>query len=541
MATPDALAPEPAYLAIALAKQKQQQDLIPTSWRLPPHLLPPPNGPSPKTSFLNVPASCGLLSARELQITGTYDATALASGIRDRKWSSEEVVTAFCKRAAIAQQLANCLTEIMFDSALQRARFLDAEMARTGTVVGPLHGVPTSLKDTFRVRGYDSSIGIAALAGKPVTPGGGKGEESDLVRILRDAGAVLYCKTNVPQTLQSLDSHNFLFGRTLNPRNTSLTPGGSSGGEGALMALRGSVLGVGTDVGGSVRVPAMCNGLYGIKPSHGRVPFRGQQGASGEGSGSVSLQASAGPIATSLRDCELFLRVVGGAGAWRGDPDVVVGGWETWGGAPSMAMSVAGGKRKSRFGLLRTDGNVTPLPPVDRALSDTKAALLAAGAEVYEIQVPSFKECQSLANKFFSMDGANATLDLLAKTGEPLTPWLAGRLKRRPAASYEAICDLHRRRTDLQARMLKEMWSDQVLGAEGAELDAIILPVAPHPVPPVERWNSTGYTASFVLLDYPAGVVPVRDITEADLQVEMEPPRGKISGWEKVNRELCEC
>ena len=161
---------------------------------------------------------------------------------------------AFCKRAAIAHQLTNCLTEIFFDDALVRAKFLDEEYARTSKMLGPLHGVSISLKDTFKVRGYDASIGIASLAENPAQ------ENSLLVDVLLQQGAVLYCKTNVPQMLIALDSDNNVFGRVLNLRNRHVTAGGSGGGEGALIALRGSVLGVGTDIGGSIRIPAMCNG-----------------------------------------------------------------------------------------------------------------------------------------------------------------------------------------------------------------------------------------------------------------------------------------
>lgn len=99
--------------------------------------------------------------------------------------------------------------------------------------------------------------------------------------MLLDLGAVLYCKTNLPQTIMTGDSDNNVFGRTLNPRNTALTAGGSTGGEGALLALRGSILGVGTDVGGSIRVPSVCNGIYGLRPSLGigvsPLPIVGRQ------------------------------------------------------------------------------------------------------------------------------------------------------------------------------------------------------------------------------------------------------------------------
>jgi len=127
----------------------------------------------------------------------------------------------------------------MFDQALARAEHLDNHLKKHKVPLGPLHGVPISLKDSFKIRGFDSSLGIAALAFNPSSI------TSPLVSILLEAGAVIYCKTNVPQTLMALDSENSLFGRTLNPFNRCLTAGGSSGGEGALISMKGSPLGVG--------------------------------------------------------------------------------------------------------------------------------------------------------------------------------------------------------------------------------------------------------------------------------------------------------
>jgi Asp-tRNA(Asn)/Glu-tRNA(Gln) amidotransferase A subunit family amidase len=184
---------------------------------------------------------------------------------------SIDVVTAFCKRAAIAQQCVNCLTETMFPSALARARECDAHFARTGTTLGPLHGLPISLKDSFNVRGVQSTIGYTAFIAHPPAATNGV-----LVDMLLEAGAVLYVKTNLPQTMMTADSHNNVFGRTLNPWNLSWTAGGSTGGEGALVAMRGSVLGVATDIAGSNRIPAFCCGISSFKPSSGRVPFIGE-------------------------------------------------------------------------------------------------------------------------------------------------------------------------------------------------------------------------------------------------------------------------
>jgi amidase len=502
---------EPLYKSIARRKQAERQSRIPKEWLL---ATPLPTA----VDVRSIPLSCGILTPLELSITSSHDATSLAAALRARTLTASSVVLAFCKRAAIAHQLCNCLTEILFTSALARARFLDAEMARTGRPVGPLHGVPVSLKDTFRVKGHDASIGIASLAESPAE------ENSLLVDILLEQGAVVYCKTNVPQTLMALDSDNNVFGRVRNPRDSRVTAGGSSGGEGALVAMRGSVLGVGTDVGGSIRIPAMCGGVYGVKPSAGRVPYVGQQSGAREAASKVGLQASAGPIAVSLRDCELFLKVVAGARPWERDPGVTYGVWEEQGGL----------EVKPLLGVIRTDGVIEPLPPVSKVLDETVQMLRSEGIEVVEIDAPAFKRCQSLANKFFGIDGGNYMFDLLEKTGEPLIKWLSTRLRRGPKMALDKLVDSHAQKIALETEMLK-IWTDP---HTGRRIDAFICPVAPHPVPPIDRWNGVSYTSSFVLLDYPAGTLPVRDFQEADLQLEWNDSK-TLGSWDKVNKELC--
>lgn len=329
---------------------------------------------------------------------------------------------------------------------------------------------------------------------------------------------------NIPQTLMALDSINNCFGRTLNPANRLLTAGGSSGGEGALIAMRGSLLGVGTDVGGSIRIPAMCNGLYGIKPSVGRVPYGGQVCAMRKGGGKLGLASAAGPLATSLRDCELFLKIVAESEPWESQADVVPGFWESQG--------QAGGQWEPPvFGVLRTDLNTTPLPPVAKALDETVQALRNKGLDVHEIDPTAYQKCQGLANKFFSAGGDNEMLDLLEETGEPLIPWLASRIKRRPAQGVKFLEDKQVEREALIAEMLKCFKTK-----DGRRIDVILTPVAPHPVPEVDRWNATGYTASFVLLDWATGVIPVRSCTNRDTELEMT---GELRGnWDKRNREL---
>ncbi|KAF2792492.1 amidase [Melanomma pulvis-pyrius CBS 109.77] len=499
---------------VSWQKKDEQRARIPSEWLL--KTLPSPS----VTSYVEILHRCGLLSAEELRITEEYDATALAEAIRHRKLKSVDVVRAFCKRAAIAHQLTNCLTEILFSDALSRAAALDAHLASGKPPLGPLHGVPISLKDTFKIKGYDASIGIAALAFAPAQ------ENSALVDVLLSAGAVLYCKTNVPQTLMALDSHNNVFGRTLNPLNTLVTAGGSSGGEGALLAMRGSVLGVGTDVGGSIRIPAMCNATYGIKPSWQRIPYAGQEGGTLPGSAKIGIPASAGPLAHSTRDLELFFAAVSAQKPWELDPDVLPLSWN----APASASSSG---RKLRIGVVRRDGVMEPLPPILQMLDEVAGKMSGAGIDVVEMDItPLFSQCQSLANALFGMEGGNAMFDLLESANEPLSPWLATRLRRKPALPLDKVRELHGRRTELQKQFLK-IWKD----VKGQEIDAFICPVAPHPVPPIDRWNGASYTSSWVLLDYAAGVVPVRPFAESDMHAEM--PEGKVLGsWDKANREL---
>lgn len=146
---------------------------------------------------IDIPRQCGLLTEHELSITETYDATSLLAELSKGSLKSEQVVTAFSKRAAVAQQICNCLTEIFFDDAIVRARELDAYLQNNGKPMGPLHGLPISVKDTFKVRGYDASVGVAGLCFKPAAT------NSALVDLLLSLGAVLYCKTNIPLTMVS--------------------------------------------------------------------------------------------------------------------------------------------------------------------------------------------------------------------------------------------------------------------------------------------------------------------------------------------------
>jgi amidase len=221
----------------------------------------------------------------------------------------------------------------------------------------------------------------------------------------------------------------------------------------------------------------------------------------------------------------LFFRAVSEQRPWLQDPDVVPSSWS------SLASS--GVSRKLRVGIVRRDGVIDPHPPIARLLDEVKNKLRASSVEVVEMDItPLFSQCQSLANAMFGVEGANAMFDLLESANEPLSPWLSTRLRRKAPLELAKVRELHGKRDELRKKFLS-IWKDR-----HGEIDAFICPVAPHPVPPVDRYNGVSYTSSFVLLDYPAGTVPVRMFEKKDMEGEM-PKTKPLGNWDKANRELC--
>lgn len=167
---------------------------IPTEWRLPEATLKDIHAAS-DISVLGIPRSSGLLTPEELRITEDYDATGLLEQLSTGALKAYDVAQAFCKRAAIAQQTTNCLTEIFFDQALERAKQLDEYYEREKKPLGPLHGIPISLKDSFLVKDVHHTCGYISFLDRPPAS-----NNSPLVQTLLNLGAVLYVKTNIPQT-----------------------------------------------------------------------------------------------------------------------------------------------------------------------------------------------------------------------------------------------------------------------------------------------------------------------------------------------------
>ncbi|KIW30847.1 uncharacterized protein PV07_02540 [Cladophialophora immunda] len=527
-----------AWKAIAARKQASRAARIPSKWHIPSSVLPkdPPSLEHGPQNVLGVPRQ--FLSRSEIEITEDYTVESLLSALASKKLSCEEVAAAFCHRAAIAHQLTNCLTEPLFDSAIQRAKELDAYLAQNGRPFGPLHGLPVSVKDTFNVKGVDTSIGLAYLCEKPAT------ENAPLVNLLLSLGCVIVAKTNIPQTLASLDSINNVFGRTMNPINRLCTAGGSSGGEGVLVAMKGSILGIGTDIGGSIRVPAMCNGVYGFKPSNNRIPYGGQALTGREGMSRTSVQAVAGPIARSVRDIDVFLReVIPRATMWA--EDCMPCPWPLSDPSP-RSLQGSGPNGEIVIGILRSDGNCTLLPPITTILNEVSVGLSGAstraGAKILvkELLTPrAWTRSQSVMSKLMGVDGGVVMNQMIQATGEPLVPWMQTRFRSGKPQALERVAELQAQRAQLEREMLG-LWSEvDAHGRRRPVLDAIVCPVAPHPVPPIEGYNAVGMTSSWVLFDYPAGTVPVRPVVEADLELGRPLAAGNVLGsWDEKCREL---
>lgn len=479
--------PIPDWQELAKAKQESTYAKIPEEWRLPKSLTAQYTETS-TLSVIDVPRTCALLTLTELEITEQYDASTLVQMMSTGKLTSTAVVTAFCKRAAIAHQCTNCLTEIYFDAALARAAECDAYLSQEGKPKGPLHGLPISLKDSFNVTSVAATIGyISFLSHPPAT------SNSAVVDILLQAGAVLYCKSNLPQSMMTADSHNNIFGRTLNPHNLSLTAGGSTGGESALLAMRGSVLGVSTDVAGSNRIPALCCGVVSLKPTASRIPFAGGVPPGRFGSPSPIVPV-VGPCARSIGDLGLFMKTVGDAGAWRVDEACVNVKWR----------SVKAYARPLRFGLLRGAQERPLHPPVARALHICASGLKGAGHGIVLLddKVPSVYDAAVLSWKFFLLDPAKTPLQHIRASGEPFIPSLATCAFPELAdwtPSLEELFDMN-----VQRAQICRQWRELMVKEE---LDAVILPGYQSVTPKHDTYGVPIYTVLQNLLNYPAGIV----------------------------------
>lgn len=232
----------------------------------------------------------------------TRSAMALAEAIRAKDVSSEEVVTAFLERIEVVNPKINAVVQLAAESAIAQARASDTALAG-GNLLGPLHGVPFTVKDNLDTTDLITAVGLPERAAHVPE------RDATVVARMRAAGAIVLGKTNCPPGGGGDTTDNPLYGRTNNPYDLTRGPGGSSGGEAATLAAGGSPLGIGSDSGGSIRVPAHFCGIVGLKPTSGRVPCTGGYQLPG---GLLDPRTQVGPMARFVRDLHPTLAIIAG-------------------------------------------------------------------------------------------------------------------------------------------------------------------------------------------------------------------------------------
>ncbi|KAF9760611.1 hypothetical protein IL306_004230 [Fusarium sp. DS 682] len=406
------------------------------------------------------------------------------------------------------------LTEILFEDALEQARDLDQYYAKEGETIGPFHGIPISLKDQFNVKGYDTTLSYTSKAFKPAA------DDAVLVQILKNLGAVIICKTNLPQSIMWAETDNPLWGLTENPIISGYTPGGSSGGDSALIYSHGSFGGFGSDLGGSIRMPASIMGLYGFKPSSSRLPYEGVPVST---DGQEHVPSSIGPLARSLSTIHQLTREITLQEPWKQDCRCVPVPWRQ-----NDYDDIL--KRKLTIGVLYDDGVVKPHPTVVRVIAEAAAELAADGHELVMWKPDFHAECIEVMDAYFTVDGGEDIRRDVEAGGEPFIPSVERLINRGKPISVFDYWQLNKRKRELQQAYL-EKWNN-TLSKTGKPVDAIIMPALPHSAVPHNTVKWVGYTKVWNLLDYTALVIPGGKVEFKDIsQVWDHEPRNELDEW----------
>lgn len=409
-------------------------------------------------------------------------ATQLAGLIQSKQASSYEVVSACLVRIEAVNPKLNAVVLLTAEQALEAARRADAALAR-GKVIGPLHGVPMTIKDAFETAGVISTGGTLGRA-KHVPA-----EDAPTVARLRAAGGIMLGKTNLPELSMGSESTNLVYGQTNNPYDLSRVPGGSTGGEAAIIAAGGSPCGLGSDAGGSIRVPCHFCGIAGIKPTYGRVP------TTGDWPWFPHRLIAVGPMARRVEDLALLLPIL--AGPDGRDADVV---------PMPLSDPAAVQLRGLRVALYTDNGVARVTPETDAAVRAAGRALEEAGAVVEEDCPPNVAESHELMMGLFGGDGGEWCRAALEEAGTTrIHPLLEDRLRiMQPSACSSAeLTRLVKRCDAFRSRMLAFM----------QRYDAILCPVYAEPAPPhgttqaPERIRAGSYARTYNLTGYPGAVV----------------------------------
>ncbi|MDX1947585.1 MAG: amidase family protein [Pirellulaceae bacterium] len=459
-----------------------------------------------------------------------WGAAEIARLVAAREVSAVEVARAFIDRMEEVASALNAVVFKRYDLALREAAEVDACLAR-GESLGPLAGVPLTVKECFHLAGTPATIGLEKRRTEIGT------DDGILIRRLRAAGGIILGKTNVPQMMIWHECDNPVFGRTNNPWNLAHTPGGSTGGEGAIIAARGSPLGLGNDLGGSIRIPCHWCGIHGFKPTSLRLP---RVGTVSTLRGFDTIVTQAGPMARRVEDLSLAMRVLADASDGYVAGDVVPGPL----GDPALVRI-----DKLRIATWTDDGFFPVSPAIARSVREAADALRRRGAEIVELDAVAVGERLRLSEVFdlycslLAADGGAGTAELTR--GSPLD-WRVARMmwmaNLRPLARLTVVRGL---------RMAGQTWLARLVGharptsaatfwrlamqkhalvrgtlawLQEARIDALLCP--PHALPApqhIKAYDLLPAAASafvFNLLGLPAGVVSISRVRAGE-----NPPR----------------
>jgi amidase len=438
-------------------------------------------------------------------------ASELAVAIKSRSLSSKAIVEAHLEQIARVNPRLNAIVQLTADSARKQADEADAALAR-GEIKGPLHGVPITIKDTLETNGVICTGGTKGRAN--YVP---KADATAVAR-LRAAGGIILGKTNVPELAGAIETDNLVYGRTNNPYDLTRTPGGSSGGEAAIISACGSPLGLGTDAGGSIRIPAHFCGLAAIKPTSGRVPRTGQFPMP---LGARNAVFHVSLIARKVEDLALALPVI--AGPDFRDHSIV--------GMPLMdpkAVTLSG----LRLAYFEDDGMAAPTKEISAAVRDSAKAFMDAGVKVEENRPPDAAKAGTVYFDMSRGDGGAGTRAFLKSIGsDPISPLFEQALAHSVAPAMDNTTDA------LAAFVQWDLFRNSMLRFM-ENYDAILSAVAPFPAllhgTSFEEQNRRGfgYAQAYNLTGWPTATVRVGTSPEGlplGVQVAARPWREDVA------------
>jgi amidase len=441
------------------------------------------------------------VSTRDLTFLSACE---MAGLIRSRQLSPVELVQAHLKRIETVNPKINAYIQVDAEQALAAGRHAEKAVLENKTL-GPLHGVPISIKSAIGVAGMRCEAGTKLRTGHVAT------QDAPLVARLRRAGAIILGMTNTPELLMAWETDNLLYGRTNNPWNLSRTAGGSSGGEAAAIASGCSAGGVGSDGGGSIRVPAHFCGICGLKPTPGRIPASGHFPQS---VGPFALLGVVGPMARTVADLKVLFEAMQGPDL--GDPSAapVPVRWPEFGNARVAGDVHVTGAIKPCIGYFEDDGRTPVTQETRNAIKHAADLLRSAGFEVKPFRPEGLEKARQLWWKFFGVAGG-MLLDPITKGREselsPILKEFNGWVAAEASHTAESLLDTWIERDLLRMQIFEQMEKFPVLLCPVASIPAFRhgerhWQIDGQRVDYLDAWS---YCEWFNLLGMPAVAVPL--------------------------------